>query len=355
MKFNKLYVFTYLLICTLSSCEKDNNNSLPECDINGVWIGEWESNQEINGTFCANVIQNITDFSGNIVIRINEPDDGYYNLNFGGTVKNKNVETIINVRGTDIVTKSEINNDSLVSGNFDVPDLSVHGTFIGKKLLTTEAILTEIYSSPQDSEQYISDFIYIDNSLWVFTFPPEWIDDVDKTKVYKYNLDGRLTETTHYQPVLYNDIASDGQYIWNLTTWNTIFKYDTYGNKIDSLEITENLEIYSLACNSSNLFLLSSTKIHKTDHSLGPVDIINTEYTFPAAYINYKNYHLYSSGNVLYKMNSKGKLIHAYIFPDERSITDIETNGNRVWCLVNWFDRNSGNDNYTIYEIDLNN
>lgn len=351
MKHKLFFIIPYLLLVFLLSCEKDDDNSLPECDVNGVWLGEWESNKQINGTFCANVTQNLTDFSGKIIIRFDKPATGYYNRNFDGTVKSKNVRTVMTIKGVEIAAEGNITDDTSVSGDFNVPDLSMYGTFNGKKTPTTEAKLTEIYSSSGNQER-ILDFVYIDNSLWLFTYP-EWIDEEYKNKVYKYDINGNLNETIHYQREFYNRIASDGQYIWSIGNWS-IFKYDTNGNKLDSLVIPESFTGHNIACNSSNLFFFIEGKIYKTDHLLNIKDSINPRYNIPAAYTVYKDYQLYSSGNVLYKMNKTGEIIHAYIFPNERIVYEIETNGDKVWCLVNLFDIDSGNESYTVYEVNLN-
>ncbi len=353
------YVILFLLISLIFSCEKDDSgNSIAECDVNGVWIGEWESNLQITGTFCANVTQNLTDFSGNICIRIDEPSTENYNRDFEGTVKSKNVKTIMTIQGVEITAEGDITDDTLVAGNFNVPDLSMHGTFDGKNIPTTEAILTEIYSSPLGVIEHISDFIYIENSLWIFMYSDDCWEDVPKTKIHKYDLTGNLIETICFDAILSSNVSSDGQYIWELYNGTTISKYNTDGNKIDSLDVPNSLHSHKISCSATNLFFFIEGKIYKTDYSLNVKECINPRYNFPAAYTVYKDYQLYSSGNVLYKMNSDGDIIHAYVLPDERFITDIETNGTKVWIFVNWDDENASNQmfpfRYTIYEIDLN-
>ncbi|MDA3954570.1 MAG: hypothetical protein PF485_13060 [Bacteroidales bacterium] len=353
------YVILFLFISLLFSCEKDDSgNSIAECDVNGVWIGEWESNLQITGTFCANVTQNLTDFSGYICIRLDEPSTENYNRDFEGTVKSKNVRTIMTIQGVEIAAEGDITDDALVSGNFNVPDLSMHGTFDGKKIPTTEANLTEIYSSPTGVVEHISDFIYIENSLWIIMYSDDCWEDGPKTKIHKYDLTGNLIETICFDAILSSNVSSDGQYIWELYNGTTISKFDTDGLKIDSIDVPNTLHCYKIACSTTNLFLFTGSKIHETDYSLNVLDSINPRYNFPESYAAYQDYHLYSSGNVIYKMNTDQEIIRAYVFPSEWRITDIETNGTKVWCFVNWYDENASDEmfpfRYTIYEIDLN-
>ncbi len=352
------YVILFLLISLLFSCEKDDSgNSIAECDVNGVWIGEWESNQQITGTFCANVEQLVTDYSGNILIRIDGPDYDNYNRDFSGTVKNKHVRTIITIQGVEIAAEGNVENDSIVSGDFNVPSLSMHGTFTGKKIPTTEANQTKIYSSPQESEEHISDFIYIDNNLWVFMYPEEWFEAGYKTKVNKFDINGNLIGTVYYPGTLSGNISSDGNYIWELWNGTTISKFDTEGNKIESLDLPSSLYSHKIACGPEHLYLFSEDRIYKTDQSLNLIDSIVPRYNFPYAYTVYNNFQLYSYGNVLYKMNNTGEILQAFVLPDERFITDIETNGDKVWCFAYWFGENAANEmypfRYSIYEINV--
>lgn len=90
---NKLLQFVLVFIAI--SCKKDTSDLPPGYDVNGLWIGIWQSPGNANGTFSAPVIQNIKYINGNVYNRFDLPSLENMGVEFSANLNDKNVKRII--------------------------------------------------------------------------------------------------------------------------------------------------------------------------------------------------------------------------------------------------------------------
>ena len=271
---NRIFFYFLLIISLLISCSKENEPS--GCNINGFWVGYWKSALLDSGSFVSSVTQQSNDFNGNVYV--NSYTNGDYANEYSGTVKNKEVNSTINFEGVKIMVNGNIQDDSIVVGNFKVPYLNMNGVFNGKKISNVTPQIKTIYHLTSSSlGESLDGLLYIGDHLWILTYPYEYINQIAKVKVIITDLNGNVTGQTYF-PYTGGFMTSDGEYVWSFFNGTTLTKYDTIGNKLNTITISALAFLKYFAIIGSNLYFTDGNKFYKTNQSAKVLETLKVEY-----------------------------------------------------------------------------
>jgi hypothetical protein len=346
-----------LLLVVLSlifSCSKDN--SLPGSDVNGFWIGQWISPQADSGTFISVVKQSSTSLDGHAMIRLFSDENTNYAASYDASLKENKFNSVLEMSSVNVYVQGLVaDSGATVEGSFSVPYLKMKGNFNGHKIPSYFPEMKEIYTyqgtSPGES---ITDALCVNNELWIFTYPYEWVDTQAVSKVIVTDLDGKFLRYKYF-PYEATTYTYDGQYIWGVYNGSTLYRFDTSGNDIHKF----NLKVGSFnVCGDgqSLYFNYSLFKVLQTDYSLNPIDTIDLRFisSFRLAFYG-NNLFITESGNVL-KFNKSGKILAGYSFPELTYIDKLIYNEDRIWGYATIYDsKNPGNPpTFKLYELEIN-
>ena len=355
--FNKILLFVLGII--IISCKKDTTDLPAGCDVNGLWIGTWQSPGNTNGTFFAPVVQNNSAVNGNVYIRFDLPSLENIGVKFSANVHDKNVNSIIDFEEAAVKITGSVGNDSLVSGNFTI-STGGGGTFNGTKIQTITPVLKEIYSSHNG----LTGLICIGQRLWVWTSNGTYNGwDDYKYVVKRINYDGSFIDSLLLPcsgSIMGNRISFDGEKIWQIDVGvNRIYVFDTLGNRLD----TFNSPAYyadAIACINNQVYITDGYNrvTHILNSNAQELSTFPNEYISIGALCEFQQHLLMSTTfyNTLLKTDMNGKIEKAYTLPEQ--IVSICTNGETVWCLTQEYISSQtpgpGTSIYKIYEVQIN-
>jgi hypothetical protein len=333
------------------SCDKDQSNSNAGCDVNGYWYGTWTSDSDYQGTFISAVEQSETHFEGEVSINIHSPELVGYTRDYSGTIKDKNVRISMALSGVDIFVEGNVNDIQTVEGQFKVPDLQMTGTFAGQMLPSSAPTATKIYSfTAADFGESIYDILFVDNKLWIFMYPYEYVGDEAMFKTIITDLDGNVLNTSYFPDVGYS-YSYDGTYIYSIYNGSTLFKFDVDGNRLDTIDLS--FSSSNVTGDGQNLYFpLEIYSVIKTDLNANIIDTIDFDYiTVSQPIVNSIGFLSYNT-KTIFQSNKEGKIQHAYSFKDAEYVSKIVANNETVWALVSDYSSSSG-DTYYVYKIPL--
>ncbi len=343
-------IILFIFITCIISCKK--KLSSPGCDINGYWIGNWESNKQLKGTFISLVKQNLTDFSGNVKIHIDSPESTNYSTDYEGTVKDRSIQIFMDIKNIDIIITGNVSDNNTVAGEFKVPSFEMEGSFTGEMLPSSNTKVENIYSfTPTEPAERIHDILCIDDKLWIFIYPSEYINEEAMFKTIITDLDGNVLSTSYF-PCAGHYYSYNGEHIWSIENGTKLMKFDIDGNLLSNTELS--FDSFDLSGDGEYLYFQGGSNVIKTDLDANVIDTITFEYTHSSKIITYKNNFLSCSQNSIYKYDKTGKLLHADSTGEIQYISRIVTNNDKVFVLVEDYDPASSDDwSFYIYKITL--
>lgn len=327
MNFLKSIILLLLVSLIIIACE-DQNNKTADCDVNGVWFGNWEAEDGTSGTFITDVDQNETYFDGNIFIRFDLPSLENHGVEYTGRIENKEARVVIDISGVDIVARGGVTNSNSVTGVFQVESY-MSGTFEGEKLPLTRGEITEVCRI-SNTNSWFPCILYVNNNLWLVN------TSYDETIVI--DTDGNVLRTI--SPCFLSSPATfDGTYFWthkydSEEGGERIIKYDTLGNKLESFP-SPTYYIDALASDNINLYYADNynRSIYKLDASLSVIDSVYMDYLFIRSFQFIDDRIVFPElGDIIFSMSKNNILKEAYRIPVE-GLRGIATSKNTIWLL----------------------
>ena len=327
MNFLKLTILVLLVSLFIIACE-DQNNKTADCDVNGVWFGNWEAEDGTSGTFITDVDQNETYFDGNIFIRFDLPSLENHGVEYTGKIEAKEAKVAIDISGVDIVGRGGVTNSNSVTGVFQVESY-MSGTFEGEKLPSSNGEVTEVCRI-SNTNSWFPCIFYVNNNLWLVNISFDEIRVIDT--------EGNLLRTIS-PCFLSSPVTFDGTYFWT-QQYNSeeggerIIKYDTLGNKLESFP-SPTYYIDALASDNTNLYYADNynRSIYKLDASLSVIDSVYMNYLFIHSFQFIDDRIVFPElGDIIFSMSKNNKLIEAFRIPIE-GIRSIATSENTIWLL----------------------
>ncbi len=329
MKYFKISFLLFAIVLLFAECENQTQKTAG-CDVNGIWLGNWEADDGSSGTFITDVAQDETYFDGDIKIRFDLPSLENFGVDYSGRIENQEARVLIGVSGVDIVAHGSVTDNSKVSGDFNVASY-MSGSFEGQKLPLYSRETIEICRI-NDVQPWFPCILHVNNNLWIVNISYDETIIIDKK--------GNILETME-QSFLSSPSAFDGTYFWTFkhdedVGMDRIIKFDTLGNKlesftppfymIDALAFDENNNLYA-ADNYNRM-------IYKLDASLSKIDSTYMDYLFLQSFQFMDGKIIFPElGNNVFVMSGQNEISEAYSLPIEgiRSITSVN---NTIWVLA---------------------
>lgn len=347
---NNIKSIILIILTILSiSCEK-NDIKTAGCDINGYWIGTWESDSELRGTFLSGVEQTNTKFNGEVSISVYSPNSNGYSTEYNGTVKNKNIKIVMDISTVDIIVEGDVSDNQTVEGNFSVPYLKMRGIFSGEMLPSSNPAIRKIFSFiPVSQGDRIHTILCVGDKLWIFVYPYEYVNYEAMLKIIITDFDGNELSTTHFP---YDGISYtyDGHHIWTING-TKLLKFDINGNRVDTIDIS--FHTFNLAGDGQYFYFPTDNyNVLKTDLSANMVDTIAFDYAPLNELVTYKDGFLSYTSKTVFFTDKDGRIQHAYPLKQLPYITKLITNNDKIWALVEDYIEGPGFDfRYYVYEI----
>jgi hypothetical protein len=347
----------FIFIVALLSCQKETTK-LSGCDVNGLWLGTWSSPGNANGTFFAPVTQSNINITGNVFIRFDLPSLENDGVEFTAQVTDKNVKSMIDFSGVTVKVNGKVDNDTSVSGNFEV-STGMSGVFNGTKIQTEIPVTNEIFSSSAS----LTGLVCVGQLLWVWTGNGIYADDKYGYVVKRLNFNGNLVDTLILPGEGYsyeNKISFDGKKFWALHSGSsTIYTFDTLGNRIDTFNSSVAIRGDAIACTGNQVYVTDGYNrvTHILNSTTQELSTIPNNYISIGALCKYKD-NLYMGTtfyNTILKTDMNGNIIKAFILPGE--VVSITTNSTAIWCLTQKYINKTtgpGSTQYKILKIELN-
>ena len=346
-----IVIVLFVSLIFMYSCQEDDAD--PGCNINGVWVGNWESTTTEAGAFISLVEQESSSFNGKVMLRMYSDNSQNFVSNYSASVKNEVVSGNLNFYNIKVSIDGNVTNDQDVLGNFQVSQLDMSGTFEGSKLQSSKPNLKEIFKyESSDPADGVAEALCVDDELWIFIYPYEYHNDTAKLTVLKYDFEGnKIGESLFpYEGLNY---TYDGTYIWSITNGSLLNRYSKSGTYIDTRALP--VSTFEVASDGQNLYFTDEIfTILKTDLEFGNQESIDPDYIAIANLTKFGAGFLCSLTEMICELNSSGELINVFILEDDMYMSRILTNGERIWGLYQDYGPDIDGTSVTLYELEVN-
>jgi len=352
-------ILLFIFFIAFLSCQKEKDaTKISGCDVNGLWLGTWNSPGNASGTFFAPVTQNNIDITGNVYILFDLPSLENDGVDFTAQVTNKTVKSVIDFSGVTVKINGSVDKDSTVSGNFEV-STGMSGVYNGTKIPTSVPVITELYST----NNALASIVCIGQMLWVWTSSGIYANDKYEYVVKRLNFTGRLVDSLLLPGEGYsyeNEISFDGYKFWAMHSGSSmIYTFDTFGNRIDTFSSPEAIHADAIACIDNQVFLTDGFNrvIHVFNYNTQQIKTIPIKYIGVGAICTFNGNLLMGTTfyNTILKTDLNGNILKAYSLPG--NVISISSDGLNIWCLTQSYILNStgpASTQYKILKIELN-
>lgn len=333
MKKIAVFILSVALFVGFSSCEKEDDKK-PNCNVNGLWFGNWVGDDGSSGTFITPVTQNETEFKGDILIRFDLPSMENHGVGLEGKIIDQVAKASIEISVVDIQAKGNIANDVSVEGSFTV-SFGLTGTFKGKKVPLDTIIPTEIFRCVNCQEFYES-VIYVNGNLWLTVRSTDQIKKLNSKGEIMQTITGNFLneqavfDGTNFLMYGYNNLNSEFGLFSIDTTGHTVYTY-TFSNPETGAICLSNNAFYS-ADNFNRTICernMEGTSIKCLPTNYSSVDGM--------VYLNGNFFVISNTNNVLIKLDPVGNIVKAYRLPEGNIQHITSDNSGTIWCLVEIF------------------
>jgi hypothetical protein len=334
------------------SCDKKDEVSW-SANVEGIWLGNWQTDDELlSGSFLAPVIQSDNKIEGQVFIRFTPPNDNSYGPDFFGSIREDKAHVQMNISNLDIQGEGKVENDSLVTGRFDVENYA-QGDFEGSKYPLNQIKAEEIYVL-ENSPTWHTKLIALEEVLW--------LTDIERSEIKVIDKSGELISVFEDSIINMNPVTSGNNGIWVYSfdyeseqSGFSLYGLDGHLNDFVLLDIA-GPEVIDFDSDTIYGTFFAGRKIYSFTRTGTLVDSINIDYIYPGTFLRYKNGFLIGGtrSSYLFYIDEEGNLLEAFYINDEIVNITMDSDKN-IYCLTEEinFGEPATTYSYRVYRLGL--